>query len=75
LLQFRLRAKPNLLSRFKLICPVQSHLQKYSASPLTQISAWGGIAERIRQRAPVRAISFAIAPCALDQSLKIFLAK
>jgi hypothetical protein len=33
-----LRVKPNLLSQFNLICPVQSHLEKYFASPLTQIS-------------------------------------
>ena len=28
----------NLFNHFKLICPVQSRLQKYFLSPLTQIS-------------------------------------
>ena len=34
----RLRAKSNLLSGFNLICPVQSRLEKYCASRLTQIT-------------------------------------
>lgn len=33
-----LREKPNLLSQINLICPVQSHLEKFFASPPTQIS-------------------------------------
>jgi hypothetical protein len=34
-----LRAKPNLLKQINLICPVQSHLKKFSASPPTQIKS------------------------------------
>jgi hypothetical protein len=34
-----LRAKSNLLNRFNVIPPVQSHLEKFSASPLTQITS------------------------------------
>jgi hypothetical protein len=34
-----LRVKTNLLSRINLICPVQSHVKKYSASHLTQIKS------------------------------------
>ena len=34
-----LRQNGELLNGFKLICPVQSHFKKYSASPLTQITS------------------------------------
>ncbi len=34
-----LRANGELLNGINLICPVQSRLQKYSASPLTQITS------------------------------------
>ena len=36
---WRLRARSNLLSRLNLICPVQSHSQKYFPSPLMQITS------------------------------------
>jgi hypothetical protein len=35
----RMRANLNLLKQFNLICPVQSYLKKFSASPLTQIKS------------------------------------
>jgi hypothetical protein len=34
-----LRVKPDLLKYFNLICPVQSHLKKYSDFPKTQITS------------------------------------
>jgi len=37
--EFLLRAQPNLLNRIKLMLPVQSSLQKYSDSILTQITS------------------------------------
>ena len=35
----RLRARPNLLSRLNVICPVQPWLQKFSAFSFTQINS------------------------------------
>ena len=35
----RIYEQNDLLKRINLICPVQSHLQKFSASPLTQIKS------------------------------------
>jgi hypothetical protein len=57
-----LRAQPNLLNGIKLMLPVQSHLQKYSGSLLTQItcishavsSRWRGVSRSSRTRGGMR---------------------
>src|SRR5882762_8394460 len=57
-----LRGNDDLLKQFNLICPVQSHLQKFSASPLTQITSIslavssheGGVSRSSRTRGGMR---------------------